>query len=515
MDDDSSRDQIRFERDLYRSILDLSATDELDPFLDKALDLIMSITGCKRGILGLGRPEDEQSMPTEWWRHRGAEAESELEGLQRRVSSSIVRTALEEGRVVETRSAFLDPRFEWKESVRSQQIESVLCVPIGDRVGVVYLEGHQRLGPFGKEEVQNVELFAREVGRIAPRLLAARRTAKNLDDPTQQYRQRMRLDEVIGRSKALAHVLGDIEISARSQASVLITGESGTGKSAIARIIHNHGRRANEAFVPINCAAVPEGLIESELFGNVEGAFTNARPNPGRISAAEGGTLFLDEVAELSLRAQAKLLQFLNDKTYCPLGSNELRTADVRIISATNVDLAKAKEEGRFRADLFFRLQVLTLRVPSLRERRTDIPLLLEHFAEVKANENHVPVPQMTPSAYEAAEIADWPGNVRELAGAIERAVIKAAQKGLDEVDGALLLDRMTGSIPPAAVSEPSALHPYPDSLHLAKRQFVKEHLELVLEKVEYNYTRAAERLDIARSYLYRLMNDLGLERRP
>lgn len=498
-------ERLRFERDLYRSILDLNTAESIEPFLENALHLVMSIAGSRRGLLGLGRSDDASRMPAEWWVTRSDD--QELEGLKRRVSSSIVRQALAEGRIVQTPSAFLDPQFEGKDSVKSQQIEAVLCVPIGDRLGVVYLEGHRRTGPFREDDVHNVELFAREVERIATRLLVARRRT-NTNDPTQSYRDRMNLDEILGSSPALAQLFGDIEICARSQAVVLLTGASGTGKSAFARVIHNLSGRSAGPFVPVNCAAFPDDLIESELFGSVPGAHSTAtHATPGRIGAAEGGTLFLDEVAELSLRAQGTLLQFLNDRTFFKLGCAEPRKADVRIISATNVDLEHAVSERRFRQDLFFRLEVLRVRVPSLSERRDDIPELLEYFCRSKAAENHVAVPAISPSAQAAAVVADWPGNVRELAAVVERAVIRAAQMGKSEIDADLLFDRR--SMSSKSSSEGNG---YPENLEEATRQFKRAHIQKVLESTGHVTSQTAKRLGIARSHLYKLKDSLGID---
>lgn len=504
-EEDVSR--LQFERDLYRSLLDLSTSEALEPFLDSALDLVMSITGSRQGLLGLGRNEDDQALPAEWWTSRTDEGG--LEGMKRRVSSAIVRQSLKEGRTVETPSAFLDPRFEGRESVRSQQIESVLCVPIGDRLGVVYLEGHRRTGRFPKDEVGFVELFAKKVELIATRLLVERRRLST-EDPTREYRTRMRLDSLVGASPVLAGLFGDIEVCARSKASVLLTGPSGTGKTHIAQVIHNESTRSAGRFVALNCAAVPEELMENELFGFEEGAHATAfRMRPGHIEAAQGGTLFLDEVAELSMAAQAKLLQVLNDKVFFRLGSTDPQEADVRFIAATNADLEKAVEERRFRADLFFRLEVLPIQVPPLAERRADIPLLIEHYARVKAHDNQLPVPQFSPSALAAAEVADWPGNIRELAHLVERAVVRAAQQGRTEIDANLLFDQRRGSL---RQERPANDDPYPMGLHAATRIFQRSHIKRVLKDTGGNMSKAAKHLEIARSHLYSLKKTLDLE---
>src|SRR4029453_11905841 len=214
------------------------------------------------------------------------------------------------------------------------------------------------------------------------------------------------------------------------------TGESGTGKSQIARIVHENGRRADHPFVEVNCAALPETLIESELFGAVAGAHSTAtRSIPGKVAAAEHGTLFLDEVSDLTLASQAKLLQLLQSKQYFPLGASGPRTADVRVIAATNIDLDAAVKGGRFREDLFYRLQVLPVRVPGLRERREDIPELARHFCEAAAGPHRLPALALSSRAVHALANAEWPGHVRQLAHNVEAALIRATGRSATAIE--------------------------------------------------------------------------------
>ncbi|MFW7381199.1 MAG: sigma-54 interaction domain-containing protein [Oligoflexus sp.] len=234
------------------------------------------------------------------------------------------------------------------------------------------------------------------------------------------------VSEIKGRSPAMERVLSTVTKVARSDCPVLIHGESGTGKELIARALHRLSPRANRRFVAINCGAIPESLMESELFGYVKGAFTGAdQKRKGYFEEAAGGTIFLDEIGDMPLRLQAKLLRVIQEKQFSPIGSNEVKRADVRVIAATNVNLEEAVRQQSFRLDLFYRLNVLPIHLPSLRERRADIRLLLEHFLQV-ANQQHGLIQPCFLSAevYHVLEAYNWPGNVRELQNLVERLVV-------------------------------------------------------------------------------------------
>ena len=265
------------------------------------------------------------------------------------------------------------------------RIEAVLCLPIGQDppLGVLYLQGKQKPGPFAEAERRRAEIFCDHLARLADSLIT-RLSVTGDPDPTNAVRRSLRVDGIVGRSPALAALLGEVAVVCPLDVSILLTGESGTGKSQIARVIHENGRRARHPFVEVNCAALPETLIESELFGAVAGGSLDGdAEHPGQGGAAEHGTLFLDEMGELAPASQAKLLQLLQSKQYFPLGASGPRTADVRVIAATNTDLEAAVKQGRFREDLFYRLQVLPVRVPGLartprRHPRAGAPLLCE-----------------------------------------------------------------------------------------------------------------------------------------
>lgn len=254
---------------------------------------------------------------------------------------------------------------------------------------------------------------------------------------------------LLGQAPEFERVMRAARLVAATDATVLLTGESGTGKELVARSIHDGSRRANRPFVAINCAGIPEGLIESELFGHRKGAFTGAvSDSPGHVQAAEGGSLFLDEVAELPPPTQAKLLRFLESRECQSIGQRAAEQVDVRIIAATNRDLAQAVEQGSFRADLYYRLYVVPLELPALRERAADIPLLLDHFVIQLGADHDLEPPHFSGAALKLLTQYRWPGNVRELRNFCERVVILFAGRRIEAENLPLDIRRGSGARP-------------------------------------------------------------------
>jgi DNA-binding NtrC family response regulator len=309
------------------------------------------------------------------------------------------------------------------------------------------------------------------------------------------------LPNIVAADPKMMAVLEMIEQVADSPASVLITGESGTGKDLIARALHFSSARREAPFIPINCAAIPENLIESELFGFVRGAFTDARQGKtGLFVAARGGTLFLDEIGEMPLPLQPKLLRMIDDKRVRPLGATEETPIDVRIVVATNTDLDKAIDEGRFRSDLYYRIATVTLAVPPLRERPEDLPLLIKHFLVRASAEAGKPGLRVEPDAMESLMRYRWPGNVRELQNAIQRGVILCRNNRLTAKD---LPPRVAGTgIPSTKLFEDVVARRV--SLDQVERDYVRS----VLESVNGNKTEAAAILKIDRKTLYRKLGE-------
>ena len=305
--------------------------------------------------------------------------------------------------------------------------------------------------------------------------------------------------QLVGRSPALREVLRLVERAAPTDATVLVRGESGTGKELVARAVHGNSRRKDQPLVTVNCATLTEHLLESELFGHEKGAFTGAdRAKAGLVEVAEGGTLFIDEVAEMAPALQAKLLRVLEDGHYRRVGDTRERQADVRVVAATNKPLEDEVKAGRFRADLFHRLNVLAVTLPPLRDRREDVPLLVEHFLRTR------PV-RGTPMTVDPAALAvltsyDWPGNVRELANVIERAQILAEGTVITPDD---LPEGIVKGAPTLPTGEPAS----PDALEGVERRHVAE----VLKKAGGNKVQAAKLLRVSRRTLYRMIDRYGL----
>jgi two-component system nitrogen regulation response regulator NtrX len=317
---------------------------------------------------------------------------------------------------------------------------------------------------------------------------------------------------IVGHSRALARVLEKVAKVAPTRAYVLQTGESGTGKELIAREIHALSERAAGPFVEVNCAAIPHELIESELFGHEKGAFTGAHARRhGKFELAHGGTLFLDEIGDMSLAAQAKVLRALQDGVIQRVGGAEAIAVDVRVVAATNKEVQKEIAEGRFREDLYYRLNVVPIHVPPLRERREDIPLLVQHFAQEYCTENGMPLKGFADDALGALVERPWPGNVRELKNTVERLVILAPDDTITAADvqsltGPPVLGPMGGDGADALLDRDLSFSDYQEA---AEKAF----LARKLDENDWNVSETARQLDMQRSHLYKKIEKYGLTR--
>jgi two-component system nitrogen regulation response regulator NtrX len=329
-----------------------------------------------------------------------------------------------------------------------------------------------------------------------------------LSDENRRLRQQaIPAREIIGTSAAIQEVRDKLRLVAPTSASVLITGENGTGKELVARALHFQSRRSHRAFVEVNCAAIPEDLIESELFGHEKGSFTGATSRrQGKFDLAHEGTLFLDEIGDMSLKTQAKILRILEEQRFERVGGSRPIQVEVRVVAATNKNLEEEIRKGNFREDLYHRINVIPLHVPPLRERRGDIPLLAQYFLQELAQENQAPPKTLTPRALEVLTARAWPGNVRELKNCIWRVSLLTPGPVIDAGD--LPLEQSMSANYAGSVS---ALLTLPD-FREARARFEQEFLKRKLEEHGGNVTATAEAIGLERSHLYRKLRTYGLD---
>ncbi|HSQ63402.1 MAG TPA: sigma 54-interacting transcriptional regulator [Polyangiaceae bacterium] len=508
----------------------LSTRDSLRTLLLQVLDAMVLWVGVERGLLLLRAP-DGRLVP------RAARnlAREDLRGEQLHLSMTLAKRALETGEAVVATDAFASLG-DLHASVHALRLRSVLAVPLlsrGEALGVVYLDDRGRRGAFGPRELSWVRLLAsqaamaiadardqvllRRAARRAERaskklaalleereaeLFATRTELEHArDDDT-----RFRYDAIAGRSEPMRALLRVVDRVTTSDVPVLVSGESGTGKELIARAMHQNGPRSKRAFVSENCASVPEPLLESTLFGHVRGAFTGAsQTRPGLFEVADGGTLFLDEIGEMSLAMQAKLLRVLQDGEVRAVGSERTRRVDVRLIAATHRDLEAMVEKRTFREDLYYRLNVVTVRVPPLRERRADIPLIIAHLVEKHAQGRNV---RVTKAAMDRLSAFAWPGNVRQLENEVRRAIVLSTT-----TDGGAVID--AADLSPELLRDPGEARDLGMDLRARVDALEGQLLREALAKTHGNQTKAAEMLGLSRFGLQKMMKRLKVAGRP
>jgi DNA-binding NtrC family response regulator len=336
-----------------------------------------------------------------------------------------------------------------------------------------------------------------ELGVLIEKIIQHQEQARENIYLKEQYKERTRFESMIGQSKPMQEIFDLICDVAPMDSTVLITGETGTGKGLAAKAIHTNSPRRNGPFVTVNCGAIPEHLMESELFGHQKGAFTDAKKTKkGRLELAHGGTLFLDEIGEISMRMQIDLLRVLEDRVFYRVGGTQPIEADFRVIAATNRNLEAAIKSGDFREDLFYRLNVISFTMPSLNQRKEDIPLLAEHFLYRFSQETNKPIDSISREAMDEMMIYDWPGNIRELENAIERAVVVGRQREI-------LPENL-----PIFCHEPA-----PAIRAHSLKDVEKTHIQRVLAENQWNIARSAKILGIDRSTLYSKIKRYDIEK--
>ncbi|MBU0734039.1 MAG: sigma-54 dependent transcriptional regulator, partial [Proteobacteria bacterium] len=336
-----------------------------------------------------------------------------------------------------------------------------------------------------------------ELGLVIDKIIGQQAQARENLFLKEQFKDRTRFESMIGQSVPMHNIFNLIEDVAPTDSTVLITGETGTGKGLAAKAIHTNSPRCGGPFVVINCGAIPEHLMESELFGHQKGAFTDAKETKrGRLELAHGGTLFLDEIGEVGMRMQIDLLRVLEDRVFYRVGGTQPIEADFRVIAASNRNLEKAIKEGAFREDLYYRLNVISIRMPSVRERKDDIPLIAEHFLHRFSKETNKPIDLINREAMDEMMLYEWPGNVREIENAIERAVVVCKGRSIQPED--------------LPIFRPEYISP---SSGTSLKDVEKEHVIRILGENQWNIANSARILGIDRSTLYSKINRYQIQR--
>ena len=429
--------ELEDERRTFRTLYELSdiiySERDVNVLLEEVVDSIIEITTCERCFLKIFRESRNEKLAIA----RDSE-KKEIDEENENINGKIIEVAAETGNAICITQLLVSDIDEEKEGSTPHLI-SILCVPLKSKdkvLGVIYLDDTKIDSFFTLDDAVLLTSLGERVGVALENNLLFTELKESQEKLLQDLRGRFKFDEILGNSPQMVEVLKTVADVADTDATVLIEGESGTGKELLARAIHFNSNRSKKPFVPINCAAIPETLLESELFGYEKGAFTGAEQRkPGKFERANGGTLFLDEIGEMSPLLQVKILRFLQSRQFELLGSNKVKKSDVRIIAATNKDLLSRIKENKFREDLFYRINVINIKLPPLRERRLDIAPLAESFAIKFGKKNGKKIKGFDPEVLNILSRYSFPGNIRELENIVERAAILAQSEWITKED--------------------------------------------------------------------------------
>jgi len=406
--------------DFNRRLLEIRAIpDQIEALLDAVIDVVHANKGFVI-LLRDGEPEIAAA--------RNVDRETIPDAVTQ-LSDSILRRCIDTRQPLIVSDAVNDTMFNSSESVLDLQLSSVMVAPLiaqGQLLGLIYVGNDNVVNLFEQSSLEVLTVFAGQASLILQNAILLNQLTTDRDRIAEAL-QAQRFGDIIGSCPSLQLVFRRVEKVAAADISVLITGETGTGKELFARELHRRSNRANGPFIVVNCGAIPENLMESELFGHVRGAFTGAvATRQGSFQAANGGTLFLDEIGEMPLALQVKLLRALQEREVVKVGDTKPQSVDIRVLAATNRDLEASIKEGGFREDLYYRLNVVNLHLPPLRERGDDIAILAKFLLNKYAAEFGAPVKGFTPKALEAMQSYDWPGNIRQLENRIKKAIVLA-----------------------------------------------------------------------------------------
>ncbi len=513
---------------------DLLGSNDMSQILDRIMDAAIELSRAERGFLVIRSESAVGPLPGFEIKVTRNVAKDVVEKDSPLFSLSAVREAMKTGEPVVTDNALSDTRFENAMSVHQMELKAILALPlkgIAGIVGVLYLDHRYQALIFRGDDLHLLQMFADQASLALQKAQMIERLERSNKDlaktvelqtdelsvlrrEVEDQREKLSYEykEVIGQSPAMIEVLQLVDRLIDTSVPVWIYGESGTGKEMIARALHFKSSRHKKPFVSENCSTLPETLLESELFGHKKGSFTHAdRDKKGLLQHADGGTVFLDEIADMSPAMQSKMLRFLQEGEIRPLGSNEIIKVDVRVVSASNKDLNELIHEGKFREDLFYRLNGVTVTLPSLRERMEDLPLLAQHFLKKMATaEKHEPY-ELMPETLELLMEYNWPGNVRELENAIRTASL-FHQKGKILPKSFNFKKTLTpAGHGPKSHAEGQTRGREPKGTHAPHLTEEKRLLLKALYDTGYHKGLAAERLGISRRYLYTQMLRYGV----
>ncbi len=491
-DDDSDRgDIVKEELEGYRKLFDFSqdllGDYDLPNLLDNLLDSVIEITNADKGFLILVEDEEFSVKVA-----RDVHHETIPDAVEH-VSDSIIAKVLQSREAIIVSDAMSDEEFKSSESVVNMNLSSVMCVPLIDRgslLGLIYVGNENIANLFTRRHLDLLTIFAAQASLIVANAIMVRDL--RLDNEMLSERlSEMRFGSIIGASDAMREIFRKVEKVAPTDVNVLVTGETGTGKELVAREIHNRSSRYEGPFVTINCGAIPESLLESELFGHVKGAFTGAeRTREGKFQTADGGTIFLDEIGEMPLNLQVKLLRVLQERQITKVGASQPEDVDIRIIAATNKDLERAVDEGEFREDLFYRLNVIMLHLPPLKMRGDDVVLIAKYYIREICDDLDVGQKELTDDALRALKRYEWPGNVRQLENRLKKAILLSDRSVIDADDLGLTAEMLE---PIRPLSE-------------AKERFAYRYVLEALDRNDGNRTQTADELEVDPRTIFRYL---------
>ncbi|HTA19797.1 MAG TPA: sigma 54-interacting transcriptional regulator [Polyangia bacterium] len=479
---DETAAQTMAELNSYKKLFEFSqklmGSYELPTLLDQLLDVTIQVSNADKGFLVLMESgEPVVKVARNLRRETITDAVSQL-------SDSILARVVKTRKPVIISDALADEEFKNSLSVVNLKLTSVMCVPLlerGNMLGVIYVGNDSVAQLFEESHMEILTIFASQASLLIRNALLVNELQLDKRSLEQQI-ERIRFGEILGSSPRMQEVFRKVQKVATTDISVLVTGETGTGKELIARELHNRSQRAKGPFVTINCGAIPENLLESELFGHVRGAFTGAvTTKQGRFQAADRGTLFLDEIGEMPLQLQVKILRALQERVVIKVGDSNAESIDIRVIAATNRDLEAEIKAGRFREDLYYRLNVVHLHLPALRDRGDDIVVLARYMVSRYAPEYGGKVKGLTPNAIAAIKRHRWPGNIRELENRVKKAVVLSDKALLGPEDLDLSPDELPTILPLAD----------------AKERFQREYINEILALNDGNRTKTARDLGV------------------